>query len=199
VRAESGKELELVPGGADRAVSDLNKSEYIFRFVDYKVHGQFEHCVRPLLAGFNRVFPNELLKIFDEEELARVLNGGRAEIDLGDLRKNTEYRAGYAAKDAYIKVRDPHQDFWNVLATFSPEEKKALLRFVTCNERPPVLGFAELHPRFTIQRPETSSDDRLPEAATCFNTLRLPRYTSAAVLKQKLLYAIKHNKGFYNL
>lgn len=196
---EFGKEVELVPGGRNREVTDLNKLEYIHRFVDFKVHRQYESCVLPLLAGFNRVFSNELLRVFDEEELARVLNGGLAEIDIGDLRKHTEYRAGYAAKDSYIKVPAAYQDFWTVVSAFSSEDKKALLRFVTCNERPPILGFAALQPRFTVQRPETSSDDRLPEAATCFNTLRLPRYSSAAILREKLLYAIKHNKGFYNL
>jgi ubiquitin-protein ligase E3 C len=70
---------------------------------------------------------------------------------------------------------------------------------VTCNERPPILGFEALNPPFTIQKPESSNDDRLPEAATCFNTLRLPRYSKVKILKEKLLYAIMHNKGFYNL
>lgn len=101
---EFGNEVELVAGGRNREVTDFNKLEYIFRFVDYKVHKQFEKCMIPLLAGFNKVFPNDLLKIFDDGELGKILNGGEAEIDVGDLRKNTVYRAGYAAKDSYIKV-----------------------------------------------------------------------------------------------
>jgi ubiquitin-protein ligase E3 C len=105
VLGEFGAQVELVPGGLHREVTDLNKLEYIHRFVDYKVHRQFEACVLPLLAGFSRVFPFELLRVFDETELARVLNGGLAEVDVDDLRKHTEYRAGYAAKDSYMKVR----------------------------------------------------------------------------------------------
>ncbi len=47
-------------------------------------------------------------------------------------------------------------------------------------ERPPPLGFGDLHPHFTIQRTE-ATDDRLPTASTCFNILKLPAYSSEKV------------------
>ena len=86
------------------------------------------------------------------------------------------------------------------------------LKFVTSCSKPPLLGFAHLHPTFTVQcvaadgaevpsvlaflgmgRKET---DRLPTAATCFNLLKLPNFKSKKVLKEKLLYAIKAAAGF---
>jgi len=193
VQEEMGQEVDLVPGGKDKQVTDSNKIEYIFRRVDHKVQKQFEQGMIAVNAGFNSVIPRDLLKMFNEEELSRIINGGLGNIDIGNLRSHTVYRAGYAAKDSYIK------DFWNIVGEMSEEQKRQLLRFVTCNERPPILGFAALSPPFTIQKPDTSSDERLPEAATCFNTLRLPRYSKPSILKEKLLYAIKFNKGFHNL
>ena len=38
--------------------------------------------------------------------------------------------------------------------------------------------------------------DRLPSAATCFNTLKLPNYRRTDTMKRCLLYAITSNAGF---
>jgi ubiquitin-protein ligase E3 C len=60
--------------------------------------------------------------------------------------------------------------------------------------RPPLLGFAHLGQRFTIQQvPDTS---RLPMASTCFNILKLPPYESVALLRERLLLAIRAKAGF---
>ena len=59
------------------------------------------------------------------------------------------------------------------------------------------LGFAHLHPPFCIHRiPVSSDNEKLPAASTCFNTLKLPTYSSAKVMKQKLIYAVTEGKGF---
>ena len=39
-------------------------------------------------------------------------------------------------------------------------------------------------------------DEKLPTASTCFNVLRLPGYSNAKIMKEKLLYAINSNSGF---
>lgn len=45
----------------------------------------------------------------------------------------------------------------------------------------------------------TQDNSQLPVASTCTNTLTLPRYSNADILRQKLEYAIEHTKGFYNV
>ncbi|EPZ35887.1 HECT-domain-containing protein [Rozella allomycis CSF55] len=77
----------------------------------------------------------------------------------------------------------------------SEVEKRKVLKFVTSCPRPPLLGFSQLEPKFGIQ--STGTDDRLPSSSTCFNLLKLPRYTSKSVLKGKLLYAINSEAGFH--
>lgn len=42
--------------------------------------------------------------MFDEDELARLIHGGLGNIEIGDLRKFTVYRAGYSASQSYIKA-----------------------------------------------------------------------------------------------
>jgi hypothetical protein len=38
--------------------------------------------------------------------------------------------------------------------------------------------------------------ERFPTAQTCFNTLRIPNYTSERQLREKLVMAINHAQGF---
>lgn len=104
VTDEFGKEIELMPRGKDTDVTDLNKLHYIYKFVDYKVQKQFESGIFPFLTGFNKVISKDLMRMFDEIEMARLINGGLAAIDIGDLKRHTLYRAGYAASQSYIKV-----------------------------------------------------------------------------------------------
>ena len=101
---------------------------------------------------------------------------------------------------------------------FSPKEKSLFLKFVTSCSKPPVGGFQFLEPAFTIRFVDisSSSDEQghrlgkaigslfgfrkdathLPTAATCFNLLKLPAYSSRSLLKTKLLYAIHSGAGF---
>lgn len=72
--------------------------------------------------------------------------------------------------------------FWSVVSAMSAKEKAALLRFVTSCERPPPLGFESMQPPFCVHRVGIRSDgERLPTASTCFNTLKLPTYSSEKV------------------
>lgn len=69
------------------------------------------------------------------------------------------------------------------------------LRFVWGRSRLPVRA-EDFTSKFTIQRlhAATQSPDRfLPVAHTCFFSVDLPRYSSAEVMRERLLYAITHS------
>ena len=63
-----------------------------------------------------------------------LISGGDIVIDVTDLRANTHYTGGYDDKHECIKV------FWKVVGMMSDEEKRLLLKFVTCCPRPHYLG-----------------------------------------------------------
>ena len=111
-------------------------------------------------------------------------------ISVEELRNHTRYSGGYFSADRRIGW------FWTVVSEFSEADKSLLLKFVTSCERPPSLGFASLQPPFTIQKVDCSDDSRLPTSSTCFNTLKLPTYTSLQVFKEKLLLSIRSGAGF---
>lgn len=81
--------------------------------------------------------------------------------------------------------------------------QRQFLKFVTGSPRLPVGGLGRLSPRLTIvqKRPESgvSPDAYLPSVMTCANYLKLPDYTSKAVMRERLLTAINEGQGCFLL
>jgi E3 ubiquitin-protein ligase HUWE1 len=105
---------------------------------------------------------SSLTSIFTPTEL-ELLISGLPDIDIEDLRKNTEYRAGYSVQSQVI------QWFWEIVVEFGQEEKALLLQFVTGTSKVPLGGFKQLAgmsgpQKFTIVRAHDKS--RLPSAHT---------------------------------
>ncbi|KAG0456444.1 hypothetical protein HPP92_024232 [Vanilla planifolia] len=142
---------------------------------------------------FQRIDPRELISIFNDREL-ELLISGLPDIDLDDLRANTEY-SGYSNASPII------QWFWDVLQVFSKEDKARFLQFVTGTSKVPLEGFSALQgisgaQRFQIHK-AYGSPNHLPSAHTCFNQLDLPEYPSKEQLHERLLLAIHEgSEGF---
>jgi hypothetical protein len=119
-----------------------------------------------------------------------IISGTQHIIDIKDLEKYTKY-AGCSRSDKHVKM------FWKVLKLMSEDNKSKLLKFATSCSRPPLFGFRNLQPPFTIQKITISHDeDKLPSASTCFNILKIPTYSGWKILKRKLEYAINSQSGF---
>ena len=89
--------------------------------------------------------------------------------------------------------RDAHVGyFWEVMEALEHEERRAFLRFTWGRSRLP-LDHASFEQQFKIQSFGRSPADRYyPVAHTCFFSLELPAYSSRAVMRERLRYAI-HN------
>lgn len=77
--------------------------------------------------------------------------------------------------------------------TFSAEEKRKFLAFVSGSDRAPIRGLSDV--KMVVQRAGPDSE-RLPTAATCFYTLLIPEYADRAKLETKLKAAIRESEGF---
>ena len=124
----------------------------------------------------------------------QLLLCGTPTIDVDDWQTSATTR-GYHADSKEVRW------FWSVVRRMGAEQRARLLHFCTGSTRVPAVGFANLMgfngamQRFCIERVD-GDHLRLPTAATCFNTLRLPRYTDEAQLEQRLLTAIGEADGF---
>jgi len=187
-RGATHGEMPLIPGGGDVEVTNSNKIRYIHMVADAKLNRAMSKQTAALVAGFHEVIPPAWLSSFSEPELQTLLSGAAGDIDIDDLQAHTRYAGGYFSTSSTIKA------LWKALRALPEEDKAAFLRFVTACERPPPLGFRDLDPPFTIQRVGDTS--RLPSASTCFNILKLGDFGSEAVVREKLLYAIRSGAGF---
>merc|ERR1711881_121736 len=138
------------------------------------------------LDGSYGIIPQNLISIFDEQEL-ELLISGISQIDIDDLRANSDY---YKYSSSSLQV----QWFWRALRSFSQTERAKFLQFVTGTSHVPLQGFGYLEGMNGIQKFQIHRDDRsterLPSAHTCFNQLDLPVYETYEKLRKMLLIAI---------
>jgi E3 ubiquitin-protein ligase NEDD4 len=73
--------IDLKPGGADIAVTEGNKKEYVDLVVEYYITKRVKDQFDAFISGFNELIPQDLVTVFDESEL-ELLVGGMSEIDV---------------------------------------------------------------------------------------------------------------------
>ncbi|KAK3994546.1 hypothetical protein QBC44DRAFT_357130 [Cladorrhinum sp. PSN332] len=184
----------LRPGGDQMEVTNENRLVYINCVSRWRLRVQGYHQTKAFLKGLWMIIDPAWLRMFNQNEVQRLVGGDDSPIDVEDLRKNTVYGGVYVIGDdgeehPTVKL------FWEVLRGMEDSERRDVLQFVTSTPRAPLLGFSQLNPKFAI-RDNGQDEERLPSAGTCVNLLKLPQYKTAAVLKEKLLYAVKSGAGF---
>lgn len=185
--------VDLIPNGRNIPVTDNDKIEYVNLVCQHWMTTAIEKQIKAYLEGFYDLVKPELISIFTPKEL-ELLISGLPDIDIHDLKKNTEYH-GYRVTDKEIVW------FWNIMFTLSKSEKAAFLQFVTGSSKVPLNGFSDLQgmrgtQKFSIHKASLPTG-ALMAAHTCFNSLDLPTYENEEEMKQKLLYAIKEGGGSF--
>lgn len=185
-----GRTVELVPGGARRAVTMDNVREYGDLAIAWHLR-QFAPQLDALRAGLASVVPVGLAVLFTSRELEEMVCGA-ATVDLRLLREVTVYERGYSASHPVV-LR-----FWQTLEGMTEDERARFLVFVYGKPRLP-LRAEEFRHRPTVSRmvPPAGVDVNLalPKVEACFFKLKLPPYTSAAVMRERLLFAMHNSPG----
>ena len=73
--------INLKPGGANIAVTEENKKEYVDLMVEYYISKRVKDQFDAFMSGFNELIPQNLINVFDELELESLI-GGTPEIDV---------------------------------------------------------------------------------------------------------------------
>ncbi|TKA34096.1 hypothetical protein B0A50_00076 [Salinomyces thailandicus] len=187
-------ERELVPGGSDMSVTAENRLIYINAMAKYRLQVQSAQQTGFFLKGLGSIVQPSWLSMFNQAELQTLIGGAQAEIDVQDLRRNTQYGGVYVIGDDG-QEHPSIQLFWRVMHALPDEDRRKVVKFVTSTPRGPLLGFGQLNPRFSI-RDSGSDENRYPTTSTCVNLLKLPMFRSAGKLKEKLLAAVSSGAGF---
>jgi len=180
------KQLDLIPGGADVHVNQENKQQYADSYLDYFFNWSVKVQFSAFNEGFHRVAGGRILELFQAKELQEMVVGNE-NYDWEVLEKNCEYKGEFYRQHPTISF------FWEVFHELTLEQQKKFLMFLTGSDRIPIHGMKVL--KMFIQ-PVGGGETFLPVAHTCFNLLDLPKYSTKPVLREKLILAIQHCKGF---
>ena len=183
----SSEEIELIPNGLQIDVTKDTIHQYISKLASYRLNTEIYSQCNAFRQGFNSLIPNHIIWMFSAKELQLMIGGSDRGYDVVDMQRHCTYY-GYHATQPYI------QDFWDIVNSFSNTERANLLQFITSCSRPPLNGFRDLQPPLCIH--EVNDDTRLPTAATCMNLLKLPRYPTKEILREKLSLSINSKAGF---
>ena len=185
---DESQTVELVPGGTSKPVTEENKEEYVKLMTNWLLRDRYEPAITSFMEGFSQhinVF--KYMRIFTLQEI-QLMIGGVPDIDVKELLKN-------AAFGGYVSASDQVEWLFQLLEEFDRDKMCKFLGFVTGCTTMPVDG---LKPPLMITRMEDGTDKSLPKAHTCFNQLVIPRYSTAEILKERLLYALDNaSSGFY--
>ncbi|CAN9504281.1 unnamed protein product [Ophioblennius macclurei] len=176
-----GRLVPVIPGGQNISLTFTNRTEYVERALDYRLH-EMDSQVAAVREGMSTIIPVPLLSLLTAQQLEQLVCG-LPEVSVEMLRKLVRYR----------DITESHQLigwFWQSLEEFTNEERVLFLRFVSGRSRLPS-NPADITQKFQIIKVDRPING-LPTAQTCFFLLRLPPYTSQAVLAERLRYSI-HN------
>lgn len=175
---ENGKSVnvDLIPNGSNIPVTNQNRIQYIYLIANYRLNVQIAKQCRAFFRGLSTIVDIKWLRMFNQQELQIMLGGASVPIDLADLRAHTVL-GGYMEHDATVK------NFWKALESFDNPLRMKFVKFVTSCSRPPLLGFKELVPKFSLRNAGVD-DERFPTSSTCVNLLKLPNYSNYEILRE---------------
>jgi len=184
INSSVGKEIDL--STEESVLTVDNRNDYISSAIKFRLH-EYDATIDEIRCGISKVVPLPLLSLFTCNELETMVCGSR-EISV-DLLKSVA-----TCKDSNCQV---FRWLWQVLEEFTEEEKSLFLRFVWGRSRLPrtIQDFRGRDFVIQILDKFDPPDYHLPESYTCFFMLKLPKYSSKYVLREKLSYAIHFCKS----
>ena len=188
---------ELLAGGEYIAVTDTNVLSYVSLSAVNKVTESVRPQVDAIASGIYDVLPYGQLAFFTVDELGSLLRGAQ-EIDLAELKESTTYSPESTVNEHTIFV----VWFWEIVSAFDEDRKQDLLRFVSGSSLAPIHGFKGPggdRKWLQISLEDGLVLDQVPLAQTCFNQLRIPRYSSQEIMRERLLMAIQNTKTLENV
>ncbi|ESL05926.1 hypothetical protein TRSC58_06409 [Trypanosoma rangeli SC58] len=215
----AGETIELCSNGSTRRVDGANVSDYIDAVRQYYTRKVLVKPIMHFRQGLRYAVIPSYLELFSVEELQLLISGPDGKIweRPEDLEQNIIAAHGYDNNSPVVIF------LLEVVSSWDASLQRAFLRFVTGSSRLPLGG---MRPPITVVRrtlgaaEETeeniaSSDDlvsegivrdsqarmgaSLPTVSTCAHYLKMPSYSSKALLQEKLRTAVTEGQECFLL
>lgn len=186
---ETDEELAAFPleiNGEDVVPTLQNRESVIRDKVNSLIRAGERPGLNAIREGFFSIFPEANVRQHVRAADLRALIRGQSFIDIDDL---------FAESTIFISAG---QSAWlrEVLTSFTQDERRQFLKFVTNMEQLPVGGFKHVNPKITIRPNLAPGMHLLPRVYLCQNLLMLPTYRSAQEMRERLLTAIQYGTGW---
>ncbi|KAJ7231897.1 hypothetical protein B0H12DRAFT_1262703 [Mycena haematopus] len=192
-----GYDIELRPGGRDIAVTADNVEAYVHEVLDAIIGQGAQLQAKAFREGFSKVFPISDLQAFSADELVLLFGNSEEDWSVETLSEALKADHGFNGESRAIR------DLVEILAEYDATTRRNYLQFVTGSPKLPIGGFRGLNPPLTVVRKPheapLTADDYLPSVMTCVNYLKLPEYSSRAIMREKLRVAIQEGMGSFHL
>ncbi|KAI0675862.1 hypothetical protein C8Q78DRAFT_964482 [Trametes maxima] len=192
-----GYDIELRPGGRDVSVNADNVDEYIHQVIDAVVGKGARAQAQAFREGFSKVFPIDDLQAFTSDELAMLFGNADEDWSAETLSEALKADHGFNVESRAIR------DLIEIMSGYDGPTRRSYLQFITGSPKLPIGGFKGLNPPLTVVRKPheapLTADDYLPSVMTCVNYLKLPEYSSKAVMTEKLSVAMREGVGSFHL
>lgn len=140
-------DIDLIPNGRNIPVTYQNRLEYIQLVANYRLNVCMHKQASAFVRGLSDLIDVKWLVMFNQKELQTLVGGAEGKpIDVDELKRHTVLGGGYIDQDKTVTL------FWEVMKEMKEADKRKVLKFVTSVERPPLLGFNELYPKFSIRK-----------------------------------------------
>jgi hypothetical protein len=167
-------------------VTNANRAQYVYRYVMELTHRSVAPQLMAFLKGFHTCINAKSLTLFTPSSLRNLIEGTQ-HISIPSLRRCAKYEDGYSATHSVVR------NFWSIVESYSQEDCRHLLEFVTASDRVPVTGYESIV--FHVVK-IGGAPLALPSSSTCFGKLYLPEYDGRAAMEGKLGLAIRNSRGF---
>ncbi|KAI0730615.1 hypothetical protein C8Q76DRAFT_644034 [Earliella scabrosa] len=192
-----GYDIELKPGGRDIAVTEDNVDEYIREVIDAIIGKGAAAQAQAFREGFSKVFPIADLQAFTSDELVMLFGNADEDWSIETLSEALKADHGFHVESRAIR------DLVEIMSEYDAPTRRSYLQFITGSPKLPIGGFRGLNPPLTVVRKPheapLTADDYLPSVMTCVNYLKLPEYSTKAVMREKLSIAMKEGVGSFHL
>ncbi|KAG5465020.1 hypothetical protein LSCM4_00471 [Leishmania orientalis] len=221
------EEQPLMPGGADRHVTPNNVHEYTYCLRSYYLHTVLDLALLHLRQGLQLTVNPLYLQLFNGDELGRLL-GSPQDAKIWETReqfaRNVEPAHGYHINSDVVQYlldvvptwsAQMQHAFLKFVTGSSAVPYGGLTQRIKVVRRDVDISAIDLAVTPTAHSFGANSDglvttssigvgganydNTLPTVSTCFLYLKLPQYSSKAVLQDRLLFAVREGQRFFSL
>eukprot|EP00096_Caligus_rogercresseyi_P009951 TRINITY_DN3494_c0_g1_i1.p1 TRINITY_DN3494_c0_g1~~TRINITY_DN3494_c0_g1_i1.p1 ORF type:complete len:833 (-),score=117.56 TRINITY_DN3494_c0_g1_i1:112-2610(-) len=183
----SGVEKELIPDGASTYLSWSNRKDFVESLRAFKMREITCSTQWSMVkAGLATIVPVDIfVNLLKPSEMESIVCGPN-KINTNYIKEHTIYQAG-------IKDSDPHvKYFWSVLETLSESQIQKFIKFCSNQDRIQTWSEENLppYPMKIAPAPGDDPDQRHIRVETCMFMIKLPKYSTYEIMRDKIIFAI---------